>query len=187
MKDLKMFINLTCWVIICFFLFSSTESKAQVLQTSVQEMTNESTAVLYGKCTSKRCEWNDNRSIIYTYVTIAPEEYLKGNLGSEAVIAVPGGRVGDIIYEVSEMPVFTEGEEVVAFIWTNPSGKNLVTGGFQGKMKIIKDKLSGKRIIEDVGIMDETDLQHLAPGQVRKAIRMQLEEFIGKLKGYMKH
>jgi len=187
MNSLKKIISLTCWVIISFFLLSSTESKAQVLQTSVQEMTNESTAVLYGKCTSKRCEWNEDRSIIYTYVTIAPEEYVKGNLGSEAVIAVPGGRVGDIIYEVSEMPVFTEGEDVVAFIWTSPSGKNLVTGGFQGKMKIIKDILSGKRIIEDVGIMDETDLQHLTPGQVRKALRMKLEDFVAKLKGYMKH
>ena len=187
MNNLKKIISLTCWVIICFFLFPETESKAQVLQTSVQEMTNESTAVLYGKCTKKTCEWNENKSIIYTYVTIAPEEYIKGNLGSEAVIAVPGGRVGDIIYEVSEMPVFTEGEDVMAFIWTSPSGKNLVTGGFQGKMKIIRDKLSGKRIIEDIGIMDGTDVQNLAPGQVRKALRMKLEDFVAKLKGYMKH
>jgi hypothetical protein len=85
------------------------------------------------------------------------------------------------------MPVFTEGEDVMAFIWTSPSGKNLVTGGFQGKMKIIKDKLTGKRIIEDIGIMDGTDVQNLAPGQVRKALRMKLEDFVAKLKGYMKH
>jgi hypothetical protein len=187
MKDLRKIISLTRWVVICFLFFQITESNAQVLEMSVQELTNESTAVLYGKCTNKKCEWNENRSIIYTYVTVAPEEYIKGNLGSEAVIAVPGGRVGDIIYEVSEMPVFTEGEDVVAFIWTSPSGKNLVTGGFQGKMKIIKDKLTGKRIIEDIGIMDEAEVQHLAPGQIRKAIRMKLEDFIGKLKGYMKH
>ena len=187
MKNLKKIITLTLWVFICFLIFPNRESKAQVLQMSAEEMTNESTAVLYGKCTQKRCEWNENKSIIYTYITIAPEEYVKGNLGSEAVIAVPGGRVGDIIYEVSEMPVFTEGEDVVAFIWTSPSGKNLVTGGFQGKLKIIKDKLTGKRIIEDIGIMDETEMQHLAPGQVRKAIRMHLEDFIAKLKGYMKH
>jgi hypothetical protein len=187
MKNLKKIITLTLWVFICFLIFPNTESIAQVLQMSAEEMTNESTAVLYGKCTQKRCEWNENKSIIYTYITIAPEEYVKGNLGSEAVIAVPGGRVGDIIYEVSEMPVFTEGEDVVAFIWTSPSGKNLVTGGFQGKLKIIKDKLTGKRIIEDIGIMDETEMQHLAPGQVRKAIRMHLEDFIAKLKGYMKH
>jgi hypothetical protein len=112
---------------------------------SDQDLTNESTAVLYGKCSKIRSEWNENKSIIYTYITIIPEEYIKGNLGPEAVIAVPGGRVDDIIYEVSEMPVFTEGEEAVVFIWTNPAGKNLVTGGFQGKMKIEKDSKTGKR------------------------------------------
>jgi hypothetical protein len=187
MKDLKKLFNLFCWVVISFLFFPITESKAQVLQTSTQELTNESTAVLYGKCTNKRCEWNENKSIIYTYITIAPEEYIKGNLGSQAVIAVPGGQVGDIIYEVSEMPIFTEGEDVVAFIWTNPSGKNLVTGGFQGKLKVEKDKNTGKRMVLGVGPMDETELQHQAPGQIKKAENMQLEDYVGKLKGYMKH
>jgi len=154
---------------------------------SAKDLTKESNAVLYGKCTVKRCEWNENRSIIYTYVTISPEEYIKGNLGSEAVIAVPGGRVDDIIYEVSEMPVFTEGEEVVAFIWTNPAGKNLVTGGFQGKLKIEKDKVTGKRMVLAVGDMDETEQQPQAPGQIQKANNMQLEDYVGKLKGYMKN
>jgi len=187
MKTLKTIFSLTCWLVICFLFVPSIESKSQVITMSAKELTKESNAVLYGKCIGKRCEWNENRSIIYTYVTIAPEEYVKGNLGSQPVVAVPGGRVGDIIYEVSEMPVFNEGEEVVAFIWTSPSGKNLVTGGYQGKMKIIKDKLTGKRMIENIGLMDETDLQNLAPGQIRKALRMQLEEFVSKLKGYMKN
>ena len=75
---------------------------------------------------------------------MSPEEYLKGDLGSGAIIAIPGGRVDNVIYEVSETPVFIEGEEVVAFIWTNPAGKNLITGGYQGKMKIEKDSKTGK-------------------------------------------
>jgi len=187
MKDLKKVIDLTCWLAIFFLLLPVGVTRAQVLKTSVKDLTKESTAVLYGKCSKIKCEWNENRSIIYTYVTIEPEEYIKGNLGAEAVVAVPGGRVDDIIYEVSEMPFFTEGEEVVAFIWTNTSGKNLVTGGFQGKMKIKKDKLTGKRMVEDIGTMDDAEVQHQAPGQVKKAQRMELEDFVGKLKGYMKH
>ncbi len=185
MKSLKKIIKLTYLVVGLLFL-PAIESRSQVLEMSAEDLTKESTAVLYGKCIQKRCEWSENKSIIYTYITIAPEEYIKGNLGSEAVIAVPGGQVGDIIYEVSEMPVFTEGEDVMAFIWTSPSGKNLVTGGFQGKMKIMKDQLTGKRMVEDIGAMDASELLNRAPGQVRKVIRMQLEDFVGKLKGYMK-
>ena len=148
---------------------------------SAQDLTKESTAVLYGKCSKVKCEWNDKKNIIFTYVTVIPEEYIKGNLGSEAVITIPGGQVGDILYEVSDMPFFIEGEEVVAFIWTNPAGKNLVTGGYQGKMKIEKDSKTGKRMVLNGG----AEIQ--APGQIKKAEKVQLEEFVTKLKGYMKN
>jgi hypothetical protein len=186
MKDLKKLLNLTCWVIICFLILSESECIAQVKNMSAKDMTEVSTAVLYGKCSKLKSEWNENKSIIYTYVTIVPEEYIKGNLGPEAVITVPGGRVDDIIYEVSEMPIFTEGEEVVAFIWKNPRGKNLVTGGFQGKIKIEKDKKTGKRMVQG-NIIDDAETQTLPPGQAKKAERMQLEDFVGKLKGYARN
>jgi len=186
MKDLKKIINLTCRVVICFVFFSEAVSMAQVKKMSHKDMTEVSTAVLYGKCTNKRCEWNEDKSIIYTYVTITPEEYIKGNLGPEAVITIPGGRVDNIIYEVSEMPAFTEGEEVVAFIWKNPRGKNLITGGYKGKLKIEKDKKTGKKTVEvSDEMMDEAEgLDKVPPGQAKK---MQLEDFVVKLKGYMKN
>ena len=37
-------------------------------------------------------------------------------------------------------------------------GKNLVTGGYQGKMKIEKDSKTGKKMVEVTGIMD--NLRH---------------------------
>ncbi len=185
MKNLKRIFTLTWWLFICFLFFPITETKAQVIKMSAKDLTKESTAVLYGKCTKLKSEWNEDRRVIYTYVTIVAEEYIKGNLGSEAVITVPGGRVDDIIYEVSEMPVFTEGEEVVAFIRTNSRGKNLVTGGFQGKVKIEKDSQTGKRMVQANIITEEAEDQ--VPGQVRKAERMQLEDFVIKLKGYAKN
>jgi len=186
MKTLHKIINLTFLVIFCFLLMTTGESKAQVKKMTHKEMTEVSTAVLYGKCINKRCEWNEKKSIIYTYVTIAPEEYIKGNLGSEAVITIPGGRVGDIIYEVSEMPAFTEGEEVVAFVWTNPRGKNLITGGYKGKMKIEKDAKTGKKTVQvnDEMMDDAEGLDKVPPGQAKK---MQLEDFVVKLKGYARN
>lgn len=171
---MKKILTLTCCLSICFLIFLIAESNAQVKEMSAKDLTKESTAVLYGKCSKIKSEWNETKDIIYTYVTVVPEEYLKGNLGSEAVIAVPGGKVGDIIYEVSEMPVFTEGEEVFAFVWTNPAGKNLITGGYQGKMKIEKDGKTGKRMVKakDSDSEDDSEL---------------LENFVTKVKGYMKN
>lgn len=190
MKDLKKLFNLTCWVFICFLLLPFTETKAQVKKMTAKDLTEQSTAVFYGKCSKIKSEWNENKSIIYTYVTVVPEEYIKGNLGAEAVISVPGGRVDDIIYEVSEMPVFVEGEDVVAFIWTNPEGKNLVTGGSQGKMKIDKDPKTGKRMVHgsSIAIDSETEDQGFdKPDKPGKPEKAQLDDFVKKLKGYAKH
>lgn len=184
MKPLKKF-NLVAWTcLVCFLFLGVSEGKAQVRRMSAKDLTKESTAVLHGKCSKIESQWNEDKSIIYTYVTIAPEEYIKGNLGSEAVIMIPGGRVGNIIYEVSETPVFAEGEEVVAFVWTNPSGKNLVTGGYQGKLKIEKDEKTGKKMVLDVDLGEEAaDEPGLPPGQLKK---LSLEDFTAKVKGFDK-
>jgi len=153
---------------------------------SAKDLTEESTAVLYGKCKKLNSEWNEDRSIILTYVTIEPEEYIKGNLGSEVIVAVPGGRVDNIIYEVSEMPVFTEGEEVMAFIWTNPAGKNLVTGGYKGKMKIETDKKTGKKMVEGFDIVEDTEPEDMETDKPGKLEKVKLEDFVIMLKDYVK-
>lgn len=187
MKDLKFFFSLTCCLLICFLFVPVSESYAQLVEMSANDLTNQSTAVFYGKCSKKTSDWNENKSIIYTYVTVVPEAYIKGNLGSEVILAIPGGQVDDIIYEVSDMPFFTEGEEVMAFVWKNPAGKNLITGGSQGKLKIEKDRNTGKRMVQGAGIIDDTEAQNQASGQVKKTADMVLEDYVTKLKGYMKN
>ena len=187
MKDLKKTFNLTCRLLMCFLFFPVADSTAQVIEMSAKDLTNQSTAVFYGKCSKKKSEWNENKSIIYTYVTVVPEAYIKGNLGSEVTIAVPGGQVGDIIYEVSDMPIFVEGEEIVAFVRTNPAGKNLVTGGSQGKLKIGKDKKTGKKMVYGTGLGIESDVQSQGTTKTRRPERVKLEDFIDKVKEYMKN
>lgn len=129
-------------------LFHPAACVAQVKKMTAQELTTESTSILYGKCTKLESAWTEDKSMILTSVTVVPEYYLKGNLGTEVTITVPGGQVGDIIYEVSEMPAFHKGEEVFTFIWQHPNGMNLVTGGSQGKLKIHVDASSGRKTIQ---------------------------------------
>jgi hypothetical protein len=185
----KAFSSVFCFLF-CIILLSTAESRAQVKKMTAKDLTEESTAILYGKCSKIKSEWNEDKSIIYTYVTIIPEEYIKGYLGPEAVLAIPGGRVDDIIYEVSEMPVFIEGEDVMAFVWTSPAGKNLITGGFQGKMKIEKDSKTDKKMVsgsittEDTGI-PEPDLEK--PDKATKPDKVKLEDFVTKLKEWAKN
>jgi hypothetical protein len=184
MESLKKIAGKSCCFFTCFLLLMVTQSEAQVTEMSASELTKASTAVFYGKCSQISTQWNDKKSIIFTYVTIVPEAYIKGNLGTAPIITVPGGQVGDIIYEVSDMPFFVVGEDVMAFIWTNPAGKNLVTGGFQGKMKIEKDAKTGKRMVNTSGTAVEPDPLTEPAGKTTKPEKIQLEEFVTKLKVY---
>jgi hypothetical protein len=169
-------------------LLLSPHCNAQKKKMSTKDLTEVSTTILYGKCTKVKSDWNEDKDLIFTTITIVPEEYLKGNLGSEALITVPGGRVDDIIYEVSEMPVFEEGEEVFTFIWKHPSGKNLVTGGEKGKLKIEKDKNSGKRVVigTEVEVTEQTAKKSASPLPTYKAQTMLLEDFAREVKRYVK-
>lgn len=124
-----------------------TGLNGQVLQRSVEEMTHDSKTILYGTCTHIESSWDEYQERIYTEIQVLAEGYLKGAQGSQLTITVPGGRVGNILYEVSDMPTFTEGEEFVVFLSEHSSGRNLVTGAVQGKLKIYKNDNTGKRLV----------------------------------------
>lgn len=175
-------------IAIAFALLLSPHCNAQKKKMSTKDLTEVSTTILYGKCTKVKSDWNEDKDLIFTTITIVPEEYLKGNLGSEALITVPGGRVDDIIYEVSEMPVFEEGEEVFTFIWEHPSGLNLVTAGDQGKLKIEKDKTTGKKIVKgtEVEVTEQTAKKSASPLSTYKAEKMLLEDFAREVKRHVK-
>jgi hypothetical protein len=188
MKTLKKTLSFFGWIILYFLIFSITECQAQLKQMSARDLTQESTDILYGKCSDIKSEWDNEQNIIYTYITVIPEAFVKGNQNPEIVITVPGGRVGNIIYEVSEMPVFEPGEEVFTFLWKHPSGKNLVTGGYLGKLKIEKDRITGERMISRSIPPSEDQpakLKSLDTTTPETDVVL-LEDFINEVKGYLK-
>ena len=147
MKSIARIARLFSALFICVFLLGMTGLNGQVLQRSVEEMTHDSKTILYGTCTQIESLWDDKHERIHTEIRIQAEGYLKGSQGSNITITVPGGRVENIMYEVSDMPSFTEGEECVLFLSKHSSGRNLVTGAVQGKLKIYKNPNSGKRLV----------------------------------------
>ncbi len=188
MKTYSSAIPMAFMLLVCLLVLIPTESIAQLKKMSAEDLTNESSAILHGKCTKVKSEWNNDKDIIYTTVTVVAEEYIKGDLGPEAQLTIPGGQVGDIIYEVSEMPVFYEGEEVIAFVWKHPSGKNLITGGSQGKLKIRKDKNTGKKMVDGIPVVttEASAKKGASVDEAPGSKRMLLEDFTQKVKGYLK-
>ncbi len=145
-------------VVACFALIAANAALAQVYSASLEELATTSSAVVVGKTTNIRSFWNADRTQIMTEVTLQVDDQVAGNTGPETIVTIPGGRVGNSLYEVSDMPIFIEGEEVIVFLWQDPEGRNLVTGGAQGRIGIEVDQALNQRVVTSA-------LPTVTPGQ----------------------
>lgn len=107
---------------------------AAVPAMTVDEMTDASQTIVYGKVLSLVPHWDDAHGMIYTTVTIEPIQYMKGGPeGGQIEFEMPGGVVGDIGLAVSDVPEFRVGEEAVLFL--RPEYFQVV-GWRQGKLSV---------------------------------------------------
>lgn len=187
MKSLKRIARLFTALFICMFMLGVTGLNGQVLQRSVEEMTHDSKTILYGTCTRIESLWDEKHERIHTEVHVQAEGYLKGAQGSQLTITIPGGRVDNIMYEVSDMPSFTEGEEFVAFLSKHSSGRNLVTGAVQGKLKIYKNANTGKRLVNRPVKQEASNKKSAAifDESTQKTEAIVLDEFLVEITGYL--
>jgi hypothetical protein len=118
-------------------------------QLTIRDLILHSDAIVIGTVTdilpAKRGVLPDGIPIIYTDVIVQVDRYLYGEPKSELIaIQVWGGRIGDIVMLAEDEPVFTLGEDILAFLvrprWevASPDGIDplsyyLVTGACLGK------------------------------------------------------
>ena len=77
------------------------------------------------------------------------DEYVKGqSLGRTIVLTHPGGEVDGVGELYSHTPSFTSGEEVLVFARKDSKNNLLVTGGPEGKCRIVKDEVTGQKMIQ---------------------------------------
>jgi len=187
MKSKKRIARLSTALIICMFMSGITGLNAQVIKKTVEELTLDSKTILYGTCTRTESLWDEKHERIHTEIHVQVEGYLKGAQGTNVTITVPGGRVENILYEVSDMPSFSEGEEVVVFLSKHSSGRNLVTGAVQGKIKIFKDPQTGKRLVNQP-VKEQASAKKSATifdASTQQTEAIALDEFLVEIAGYL--
>lgn len=114
--------------------------------------------VAVGKVVSSRSQWEGNRSRIVTYVTVSVDQYLKGAAGSTITIVAPGGEVDGVGELYSHSVAFAGDEEVVVFAEKWKQGHYRITGGPQGKLRVTRDRVSGKALVgENRTLQDFSD------------------------------
>ena len=80
--------------------FLASQASALMVRKSIEELTSQADSILIGKVKKIESQWNEERTLIYTYVTISVKQYTKALSGvgevQEIIVKVPGGEVGDI-------------------------------------------------------------------------------------------
>ncbi|MBI4459978.1 MAG: hypothetical protein HY648_07960 [Acidobacteria bacterium] len=115
------------------------------LPMNLDDLTAASSAVVYGRVTTRHGEWNPARTFIYTVYTIQAIEYVNGDLGASFLLHEPGGELDGLSMTVAGVPQFGVGQEAVFFVWTDPQGLHQVTGFEQGNLPVETDVQTGMK------------------------------------------
>lgn len=122
-------------------------STTVLLPADFDELARTATAVAYGRVVDVRGRAASDTHRIERQVTLEVIDYLKGDLGRTVTLSVPGGQVGPYRTVVPGAPEFTEGEEVVLFLRTNPPASPAIVGLSQGVFRVVPDTRSGERFV----------------------------------------
>ncbi len=123
------------------------QTAAQELRTSIESLSNTSEAVVVAQAVETESFWNEDRTAILTRVVLRVDDQLQGQAAATTEIIIPGGRVGDTIHEVSDMPHFEVNEEAVVFVERHRSGILVVSGGLHGKLPVTRNVSTGIKMV----------------------------------------
>lgn len=145
---------LLCWG------FESAALFAQSTILTTTELTNQADVVAVGKVASTKSEWNADRTRIFTRVTIAVRECLKGSAtGQQLTLLTPGGEIGEVGEFYSGSVRFQQEEEVVVFAKGQADREMHLAGGAQGKITVTRDAATGMTTVGSGIRLDDFRLQ----------------------------
>jgi len=117
-----------------------------VLKMNLADLVGEADTIVSGVVTKSYSAWNEDRSMIFTYSTLAVRSDLKGKPQPELVVRTHGGLVGDIGMRMVGEPELKKGDQVLVFLELDSDGYNRVVGMSQGCFRVRTDKSGENRV-----------------------------------------
>ena len=118
-----------------------------------RELVATAPVIVHGEVVAVHSDWSSGRRAVETFVTLHADEYLKGNLGSEFTLRVPGGRLGRYRTIMVGAPVFSRGDEVVLFLNTGAPAYPTIVGLSQGAFRVVAVPGSASRMVAPPAVM----------------------------------
>ena len=105
-----------------------------------EDLAAQADAVVIGDVAKITSHWDDTQGRIFTTITIAVHEVLKGDVTeSQLTLTQMGGTIADVHAWVHGNPEFRRGEKVLVFVTQAQDGTLRVTQLYQGKFSITTD------------------------------------------------
>lgn len=91
-------------------LLQTNPAVALMIELGPEDLTKEADFVLRGEVTDIKCQWNDNKTKIYTYIALTVKEWIVGQSEDKTTtIKQLGGEIGGRGMLVSGSPKFKRG------------------------------------------------------------------------------
>jgi hypothetical protein len=118
-----------------------------VMPMTFEELVGEATAVVYARVADVRGRWTTDRGRIESVVTVEALRYLKGNLGDQIAMRLPGGEAGGFVNLIPGAPVLREGDLVVLFLAARGPAILTPVGLTQGVFRVMVDPRAGTAVV----------------------------------------
>ena len=122
-------------------------SAITVAPLSFEQLIHSSSAVVYGRVTSVRAQWSEDRRHIESVVTIDVLKGLKGSAAESMSFTVPGGQLGRYVNVIPGAPSFAAGDLAVVFL-TGRGARLPVTTGFTQGIYRVHRAGSGEMLVQ---------------------------------------
>jgi hypothetical protein len=103
--------------------------------------------VVYARVSEVRGRWTPDRRNIESVVTLESLRYLKGDLGREIAMRLPGGEAGGMVHVLPGAPVLKPGELVVLFLGSRGPSIPSPIGLTQGVFRVVLDSRTGTVLV----------------------------------------
>jgi hypothetical protein len=131
------------WIVIAVHLTilpSAALHATTVPALSFNQIVDHAELIVEGTVEDIESSWSDDRSTIYTYVTLGRISQIHGNVdGSRLTLRFQGGTVGEYTLAVPGIPTFSPGERTILFVRDNGYAVSSIVGFFQGRFRVVDD------------------------------------------------
>lgn len=153
--------------VIVFCFFGTPANATTVMMLTDTELIVNSRLVVSGRVVSVTSAWDDSAAMVWTYVEVATDRVLKGEISETTIVLKQlGGTVGQSGVRVCGQPEFGVGERVLLYLNTATDGSLHSAHAFMGKFSVRQDTTGQEFVERGIGANDVEFLERRSSGDV---------------------